>query len=139
MTTIAPLALAAALAGATAAQAAEPFGLWATPSHGGQVQISPCGAALCGRLITADNIRANPALTDINNRDPALRKRPVKGLPMLTGFIGGPARWTGGRVYNPEDGRTYSGSIELVSADRLKLRGCVIAPLCKTQVWTRVK
>ena len=47
--------------------------------------------------------------------------------------------WTGGTVYNPDDGRTYSGKITPVDVNHLKLRGCVFYPLCKTETWTRIQ
>jgi uncharacterized protein (DUF2147 family) len=121
------------------AAAASPVGLWATPKNGGRVEIRLCGQALCGALAGSDDITGNPAFPDTQNRDPALRSRPLKGVQMLHGFTGGPAKWTGGKVYNPEDGATYSGTIELIAPDALKLKGCIVAPLCKSQVWTRVR
>ncbi len=50
---------------------------------------------------------------------------------------GTPDKWNG-QVYNPEDGKTYSGSITLKSANELDLQGCVGGGLfCKTQTWAR--
>ncbi len=118
------------------ALAADALGSWTTPT-GGLVQISRCGEDLCGVIVTSPAIKANPAAKDTKNRDPGLRDRPLKGLQFLSGFSGGPTQWAGGKVYNPEDGGTYIGSIELVSDDTLKLKGCIVAPLCKTQVWKR--
>ncbi|KQW83917.1 DUF2147 domain-containing protein [Brevundimonas sp. Root1279] len=137
-------ALFAAVVSAVAALAApafagDPTGLWQTPTNGGQVRISRCGQALCGVLVTSASIRANPSLTDEHNSDRALRSRPLRNLPMLRGFTGGPTEWTGGSVYNPADGRTYSGSITMQGEDTLRLRGCVVAPLCRTQTWTRIQ
>ena len=137
MNRIALIAISSSLA--TVVQAAEPTGLWATPANGGRVQISRCGDSLCGKLAGSNDLKVDPAFRDINNRDPALRGRALMGLPMLWGFTGGPERWSGGRVYNPQDGGIYSGSIELLSADTLKLKGCIVAPLCRSQVWVRVK
>ena len=119
--------------------AADVTGLWATPSNGGQVEIARCGNSLCGKLVTSTPIKADPARKDAKNKDEAQRGRPLKGLQMLYDFTGGPTKWTGGKVYNPEDGGTYSGTIELVSDNELKLKGCIVAPLCKTQKWTRLK
>ena len=56
----------------------------------------------------------------------------------VEGFSGGPSEYRGGRLYNPEDGNTYTGTITVVDGDTLKLKGCVVAPLCKTQVWKRM-
>jgi len=123
----------------TPPQGSDPTGLWQTPTSGGQVRISRCGPALCGVLVTANNIRANPDLRDSNNANRALRTRTNRGVQMLSGFTGGPTVWRGGSVYNPSDGRTYRGTITLTNADTLSLRGCVIAPLCRTQSGTRVR
>lgn len=124
---------------AGSAFAADVTGLWATPGNGGQVEISRCGNSLCGKLITSDHIKTDPGRKDIKNKDEAQRGRTLKNLQMLYDFTGGPTKWTGGKVYNPEDGGTYSGTIELLSDNELKLKGCIVAPLCKTQKWTRLK
>ena len=45
-----------------------------------------------------------------------------------------------GKVYNAEDGKTYTGFIQLTSANKLKLEGCVMGGLiCKGETWTRSK
>ena len=44
-----------------------------------------------------------------------------------------------GTLYNPNDGKTYSGSMRLKDASSLEVSGCVLAVLCKSQAWTRVK
>ena len=134
-----PLLAASVLATPSLAQTVDATGLWQTPVHGGQVRISRCGPALCGTLVTSDNIRTNPDLRDSSNSNRALRSRTVRNLPLLDGFTGGPTEWRGGTVYNPQDGRTYHGSITLQGANTLRLRGCVIVPLCRTQTWTRVR
>ena len=136
------LALAAAMASvslAAPALAADPTGLWQTPTNGGQVRIARCGQALCGTLLTSANIRANPGLLDEKNSNASLRTRTIRGIQLLSGFTGGPAEWRGGSVYNPEDGRTYRGTITMQGDNTIRLRGCVVAPLCKTQTWTRVQ
>jgi uncharacterized protein (DUF2147 family) len=134
---LAAAALAAAFA--SPALAGDPTGLWQTPTNGGQVRIARCGQALCGTLVNSDHIRADANARDEHNRDAALRGRTLRNLPMLTGFTGGPTEWRNGSVYNPADGRTYRGTITMTNDNSLNLRGCVVAPLCKTQTWTRVQ
>jgi len=119
--------------------AADVTGLWATPGNGGQVEIARCGNALCGKLVTSNNIKADPTLKDSKNKDESQRGRTLKNLQMLYDFTGGPTKWKGGKVYNPEDGGTYSGTIEQLSDTQLKLKGCIVAPFCKTQVWNRIR
>ncbi|MFG1188703.1 DUF2147 domain-containing protein [Xanthobacter flavus] len=123
----------------TPAFAADPTGLWLTPTRSGQVEISKCGNSLCGRLVSSEGLKADPALKDVNNSNASLRGRALKGLTILTGFSGGPQEWIGGSIYNAEDGKTYSGTITMDGDNTLKLRGCVVVPLCKTQVWTRLR
>jgi uncharacterized protein (DUF2147 family) len=122
-----------------AALAASPVeGNWRTEGGQGLVEIAPCGAKICGRLVDAPDFRANPGLTDARNRDAAKRGRPLKGLPLLNDFTGGPSKWTGGTIYNPNDGRTYRSVLELANANTLKVKGCM-GPICQTQTWTRSK
>jgi uncharacterized protein (DUF2147 family) len=132
--------LAAALTAVSgSAFAADISGLWQTPTNGGQVEIARCGNSLCGKLVNSTHIKADPMVKDAKNKDEAQRGRTLKNLQMLYDFSGGPTKWKGGKVYNPDDGGTYSGTIELISDNQLKLKGCIVAPFCKTQVWNRVK
>jgi uncharacterized protein (DUF2147 family) len=132
--------LAAALTAVSgSAFAADISGLWQTPTNGGQVEIARCGNSLCGKLVNSTHIKADPMVKDVKNKDEAQRGRTLKNLQMLYDFSGGPTKWKGGKVYNPDDGGTYSGTIELISDNQLKLKGCIVAPFCKTQVWNRVK
>ena len=115
------------------------LGRWKTEVRNGIVEIERCGPSICGRLLTSDGLRANPALTDANNKAPTLRSRPLRGLTILSGFSRDGGEWTGGTIYNAEDGKTYSAKVTPEGADRLKVRGCIFVPLCKTQTWTRVR
>ncbi len=80
------------------------FGVWATEKNNGRVLIEPCGAAICGRVIDGDQIRADPDQADVNNPDPAKRARRVKDLTILEGYRGSPPQWNGGTVYDPQTG-----------------------------------
>jgi uncharacterized protein (DUF2147 family) len=120
---------------ASSAFASPASGLWRT-ADGGRIDIYDCGAALCGKVVPD---AGNSARLDVHNKAPALRGRPIAGLEIMTGFAGGPERWTGGKIYNPDDGNIYSGSIRMTSPTSLELTGCVVAPICKKQVWMRIK
>jgi uncharacterized protein (DUF2147 family) len=115
------------------------IGRWMTPSKHGVVEIATCGASICGRLVDSDHIRTNPALADSKNKNPALRNRQLKGLTILQGFARGENGWDGGSIYNPDDGGTYKATITIADPDTLKLKGCIVWPLCKTQVWKRLR
>ena len=72
-----------------------------------------------------------------HNQDESLRSRPTLGIELLTGFSAADGtEWTGGEIYNPENGKTYRSELE--EANILKVRGCVFV-FCETQTWTRVR
>jgi uncharacterized protein (DUF2147 family) len=131
-------AAAAMLTVAGAAHAADATGLWATQSDNGRVQIYRCGEALCGKLVDADQIRANPDQNDHYNKRASERSRKVKGLVLFKGYTGGPTEWQGGEIYDPKTGDTgRTGRIKLLSDDKLQIKGC-LGPFCRTQQWKRV-
>ena len=135
-----PKLLAAALTlPATAMAAPSPVGRWMTAERGGVVEVFACGAALCGRIAGSPELDAHPDRRDVNNPDPTLRSRLLKGLVFMTGFTGGPGEWKGGKIYRATNGKSYSGSVALAGADVLKLTGCIVSPLCQTQTWHRTK
>ena len=70
-------------------------------------------------------------------RDPALRTRPIVGLPLLQGFRRrARTPGTAARSTIPEGGKTYKSKFRLDGPDRLKVDGCVLF-FCQTQTWTR--
>ena len=139
-------AAAAASLGATGAyaQSASPQGEWLVQAKNGRVRIAPCpGAAntLCGNLVwlSEPNDAAGKPKVDAKNSNPALRTRPVLNMPMITGMKpDGANKWSGGKIYNPEDGKTYNSKMELQGNGVLKVSGCV-SVICKAQTWTRAK
>jgi uncharacterized protein (DUF2147 family) len=130
------------LLAAAAAYAASPdvvIGRWQTPVRHGVVEVVKCGASICGSLVDSDGLRADPHLKDIKNKDAGKRSRALKGLVILQGFSWTSGAWSGGTIYNAEDGGTYTATVTPTDADRIKLKGCIVWPLCKTQVWTRIR
>jgi len=115
-------------------------GLWSTGSNGGQVELYRCGAAICGKVDDAAPLRANPNQRDVNNPDPALRPRRLKGLVVLQGFRGGPRQWKGGPLYDPETGDgAAKGYLTLRADGKLEVKGCKAAIFCRTKLWTRAR
>lgn len=130
----------ALLALAGAADAATPItGRWLTEDGKAVIAIAPCpggrGPSLCGRVERV--LKAPPGASgrDSNNPDPALRSRPMVGVPILSAFADAGGDWRG-RIYNPEDGRSYKSIVTRERDGSLKVKGC-IAFFCKTQRWTR--
>nr|WP_316653356.1 DUF2147 domain-containing protein [uncultured Gellertiella sp.] len=108
------ITLAATLALAThAAAAAEPIeGNWKTAS-GDTAAIASCGGAYCVTLITG------------------------KFAGKTIGKVSGSGDSYSGEITDPKNDKTYAGSASL-SGNELKMKGCVLMVLCKSQTWTRL-
>jgi uncharacterized protein (DUF2147 family) len=112
------------------------LGTWLTAAKDGQVTIFKCGGKYCGRITWSDT----PEDLDDKNPDPSKRSNKVLGMTIMWGFEYDDGRWVGGRVYDPDSGKTYKGRMWLESADVLRLKGFVgITLLGRTETWTRVK
>lgn len=120
---------------------AEISGRWATEGFGSIVEVRPCPTTpteMCGRMVWLWSPapegrprldRQNPALT--------LRSRQLVGIEIVTGLREtAPGIWTGGRLYNPDDGRTYTGTVRL-RGGLLELTGCAFNVVCRNQTWRR--
>jgi uncharacterized protein (DUF2147 family) len=125
-------------------------GIWLTGKQEAKIEIFRCGGAYCGKIVWTNDpvytrleneLRAGQPRTDDNNPAPAMRRMPILGLRMIYNLkYAGGNDWTGGRIYDPESGNTYSANFSLVSKDRLELRGYFLVSFFgKTTTWTRVK
>ena len=125
---------ASALLSLAAAQAAEPWGEWLVADKMAHIRIADCMGALWGVV----SWETDPGV-DSKNPDPAKRKRPTTGMPILLGMKqAGPERWDGS-IYNSQNGKFYSGGVSMVGADVLRIRGCILGFLCGGENWSRVK
>lgn len=132
------LALATALP-ARAADTPAIAGVWWTPEHDGKIEIKvEASGAASGRLIAVSPEDADSL--DDHNPDPSLRARPVLGLVIMRNFWPGKnGAWSGGRIYDPDSGTTYSGTLTLGDDGRLAMRGDVLFGLIgRTEILERV-
>ena len=131
-------ATALALSASAAYASTSPVGVWYTQDKQGKVRIAPCGDKLCGVIISGRGKDGKPAsdARDDANPNPALRSRPILGLQILRDFKPtGPGRWGGGKIYDPNTGRTYDSKLSLSNGGVLKVEGCVTV-ICVSQTWT---
>ncbi len=95
------------------ASAAEPIeGNWKTQS-GETAAISSCGGAFCVTLKTG------------------------KYSGKQIGKMSGAGDKYTGSITDPANDKTYKGSASL-SGSSMKMKGCVLGVLCKTQTWTKM-
>jgi len=103
--------------------------------------VGPCGAALCA-TIAAPKSQVDPQTgqpwTDKNNPDPAMRNRSLVGVPVLYSLMpDGPARWSG-RLYNIDNGQSYTGHLLELAPRTIRVEGCAIG-ICGGQNMSRIK
>jgi uncharacterized protein (DUF2147 family) len=115
----------AALVSAGAAQAAAPAptGVWIDHTGRGAVEITECGAALCGRIVwLKDTAHAEVCGTQvIGNAKPA-----------------GAGTWDGGWIYDPDKEEKYSVELKPIGADKLRVLGYLGSKLfSETMMWKR--
>lgn len=140
MRAIASVAILAAsfLALAAPAHAADAItGRWHTVDKRALVTIAPCGATVCGKITRLLEPTKSGVTTDVNNPDPALKKRKLVGLPILSDFVADGNKWRG-KIYDPNTGKTYRSVVTAASGGKLNVEGCV-SVFCQTQVWTKAK
>jgi len=134
------IATAAGAQGGTQAGKANVFGLWKTKGGQATVRIGPCkgnAATVCGNFV--DLAGDGRAALDKNNPNPALRTRPLLGMPFVTNFKpAGANKWRSGRIYNPQNGKTHSAKMDMKANGSLTVSGCVFI-FCEGEIWTRAR
>lgn len=118
-----------------ASLAGDPQGEWLDEHGLARIKVADCN----GRMWGATVWEKEPGGLDDKNPDPAKRKRPIIGVPLLIDMKpaqGAADKWEG-EIYNPEDGKTYSASIHLLTPAKLEVKGCWLKYLCGGETWTR--
>jgi uncharacterized protein (DUF2147 family) len=123
-------------------RAEPPAGTWLTEDATTQVRFAPCGDRICGRIAwlrnPVDPETGKPWL-DKRNPDESARRAPLIGLTLMKGFKETAAGGWEGELYNPRDGKTYTGTLRSIGAGKMELRGCTFAGLlCQSKTWTRI-
>ncbi len=118
-------------------------GTWLNGTKKGHIQIYKQGNKYFGKLafLTEPNDATGKPKLDGKNPDAKLRSRALLNLNLMNDFVfDGDDEWENGKIYNPEDGKTYSCYMKLSNPNTLIVRGYVgIKMLGKSQTWTRIK
>lgn len=126
------------------AASADPTGYWMKPDaeRESKIHVFKCGTKrtnLCAKIawLKDPNDRKGQPLHDVRNQNPSQRGRQIMGLPIFSQLVpSAPSTWTG-KIYNPEDGQTYSATLTVVSRKQLLLKGCKAWLLCGERTWYR--
>ena len=66
------------------------------------------------------------------------KNEPILGMDILTGLIKDDNTWTNGKILDPKNGKYFDCTMELVKANKLKIRGYFGVPMLgKTVYWNR--
>ncbi|NTW50778.1 MAG: DUF2147 domain-containing protein [Chlorobiales bacterium] len=110
--------------------------------HRGTIEIYKTEKGLYeGKIIWGENAGRKDSL----NPDPTLRTKPVVGLVILRNFkYEGENDWSGGRIYDPDNGKEYKSYMELEDDGKdkntLRLRGYIgFSFIGRTAIWKRAK
>ncbi len=110
-----------------------PVGLWMTASRNAIVQIAPCGADICGRIVGTVLGPNDPTPTDWTGA-PQCGLTIFRTTPRDDG--NGNITWNGS-ILDPRDGGQYDARITLNPDGTLALRGYIGLPIFgRSQDWT---
>jgi uncharacterized protein (DUF2147 family) len=112
------------------------LGNWLTQDRDGIIAISlAADGTYQGRIVGG----GDPDRLDTTNTDPVLRREPLQGHVIMQGMhYLGEGRWSTGTIRDPDNGHVYKCRLELLSPERLQVRGFLgISLFGRSQVWTR--
>jgi uncharacterized protein (DUF2147 family) len=124
----------------SAAQAAEPTGIWLTQNGDAHIRVAKCGANMCGTIVWLRNpidTMTGEAPIDLRNPDPTMRDRKILGLRIFAMAPDGSGVYSG-RIYNTDDGNSYPAKIMLRPDEYLEIQGCSGA-VCGKELWRKVE
>ena len=129
------------LSGQTTSGSKAIVGKWLSQNNQTIIQIYANGDSYSGRVAwyyDPFDDEGKP-LTDINNPDPRMQKRRLMGLVILEDLrYSGDNTWTGGEIYQPKRGKTYSCKITMLENETLEVNAYIgLTIFGKTVTWSR--
>jgi uncharacterized protein (DUF2147 family) len=116
-----------------------PEGIWKLDSGRVTVKVVRCGKNICANIVdlASKNYPDGTPLLDALNPNKSLRKRPVMGLPVISGMTQTGPNTYKGYIYNADDGGSYR-AIATLTDSRMVLKGCWLV-FCRDSNFVRVK
>lgn len=117
-------------------------GVWFNGEKSSKIEITQAkDGSFIGKIVwlKEPNDASGHPKTDSKNSDAKLAKRPLMDLQILSGLTyDGKSKYSGGKIYDPKSGKTYSAKAEMTNNNTLALRGFIgIALAGRTDTWVR--
>lgn len=115
-------------------------GTWYNEQKTSKIQFYKQGNKLFGKIVWLKEPLENgkPRLDKFNS-DAKLKTRPLMGLVFLTDFTADGAKvWEDGKIYDPNNGKTYSCKMTVTSPTTIDARGYIgISIIGRTTKFTK--
>jgi uncharacterized protein (DUF2147 family) len=125
----------------TFAQADKILGTWLSADKKAHIEMYKSNNIYYGKISWLsqpnDPTTGKPQL-DTKNQDASKRSQSVLGSILFSDFKYDDGEYTGGKIYDIRDGKTYAGKLWLNDDGTLSMRG-YIGFLYSTETWTRLK
>lgn len=115
-------------------------GKWLSEDKEGITEIYKQNGKFYGKIVWLRNPEDDKGtpFTDTENPEKALKKRPLQGLVILEEFYYQNNEWKGGKIYDPESGKSYTCLMWLADKNTLKVKG-YWGIFYQTQTWKRTE
>lgn len=118
-------------------------GTWLTQKKDGKVEIFKQGNKYFGKItwLLEPNEENGKPKVDEENPEASKRIQPIMGLTVVRDLQWkGDGAWEDGKVYDPDNGKTYSAFAKMKNKNVLEFTGYIgFSFIGRTEVWTRVK
>ena len=106
--------------------------IWRNPSNSVHIRAQTCDDRICGVVVWAnEKAKADARRGGLDQ---------LVGAQLFRDFHQQKQGVWRGRVFVPDIGQTFSGSIRVLGEGRMEAKGCVIGRLgCRSQILTRVQ
>jgi uncharacterized protein (DUF2147 family) len=110
------------------------IGNWISPKKDSEIQIFKINNKYFGKIVWGEG----ESTKENENPDSKLRNRDMTGLIILSNFEFQDDELINGTLWDPREGKTYSGVITIISKNEINIRGYAgLSLFGRSEVWTK--